>query len=345
MFASSHPRRFNLPGRSKKPCCKLKDDETVITDLPGLLDAWKNHFSNLAQSGANHNPDLAELQTSIESLVPLSMENEEYILDVPFTVEEVEKAIKRLKRRKAPGPDNLLAEHLIEGGQCVAICLTNILNAIIDLEVIPDSFKFGLVVPVYKGSGKDPLKTDSYRGITLSPVFSKVLEFLILDRLDMVFMEASVPHMNQSAYKKRVSCADAIFASQEVIARYLRGGSTVYMCLYDLHKAFDSIEYPVLLKRLYDLGVNGKCWRIIRSWYENASCKVKLEEGVLSESYSIGRGVKQGSVLSPALFLLVMDPLLSRLQSSGMGLSINNFYAGGFLHADDIRTAATSPVR
>ena len=156
-------------------------------------------------------------------------------------------------------------------------------------------------------------------------------------------MEANVPHMNQSAYKKRVSCADAIFASQEVIARYLRGGSTVYMCLYDLHKAFDSIEYPVLLKRLYDLGVNGKCWRIIRSWYENASCKVKLEEGVLSESYSIGRGVKQGSVLSPALFLLVMDPLLSRLQSSGMGLSINNFYAGGFLHADDIRTAATSP--
>ena len=73
-------------------------------------------------------------------------EYEEYILDVPFTV-EVEKAIKHLKRRKAPGPDSLLAEHLIEGGQSV-ICLTSILNAIIDLEAIPDSFKSGLVVPV-----------------------------------------------------------------------------------------------------------------------------------------------------------------------------------------------------
>ena len=48
-------------------------------------------------------------------------------------------------------------------------------------------------------------------------------------------------------------------------------------------------------------------------------------------------------MLSPALFLLVMDPLLTKLQSLGMGLSINNSYAGGFLHADDIRTVATSP--
>ena len=244
-------------------------------------------------------------KASIESLIPTSMENEEYILDVPFTVEEVEKAIIRLKRRKAPGPDNLMAEHLIEGGQSVVVCLTNILNAIIDLEAIPDSFKSGLVVPVYKGSGKDPLKTDSYRSITLSPVFSKVLEFLILNRLEMVFIEANVPHVNQSAYKKKVSCADAVFATQEVIARYLQGGSRVYMCLYDLQKAFDLIEYPILLRRLYDIGVNGKCWRIIKSRYENVSCKVKLDDGVLSRSYPVERRVKQGSVLSPALFLLL----------------------------------------
>ena len=82
------------------------------------------------------------------------------------------------------------------------------------------------------------------------------------------------------------------------------------MCLYDLQKA---IEYPVLLKRLYDLGVNGKCWRIIKSWYENTSGQVKLDEGFFSKSYPVESGVKQESVLSPASFVLVIYPLLSKL--------------------------------
>ena len=50
-------------------------------------------------------------------------------------------------------------------------------------------------------------------------------------------MDAGVPHPNQSAYRKSVSCADAIFATQEVLNRYLLEGGKVYMCLYDLGKS------------------------------------------------------------------------------------------------------------
>ena len=95
----------------------------------------------------------------------------------------------------------------------------------------------------------------------------------------------------------------------------------------------------MLLERLYEAGVNGRMWRLLDSWYEGASCRVKLD-GEVSGSFHVERGVKQGSVLSPALFLLVMDPLLRQLQASGVGLSVNGFYAGGFLHADDVRTLA-----
>ena len=89
---------------------------------------------------------------------------------------------------------------------------------IIELEVIPDVLKRGIIVPVYKGGGRDPLKTDSYRGITLASMISKVLEFLVLERLESVFASAGIPHVNQSAYRRAVSCADAIFATQEQVA-------------------------------------------------------------------------------------------------------------------------------
>ena len=55
--------------------------------------------------------------------------------------------------------------------------------------------------------------------------------------------------------------------------------------------------------------------------------------------FTLERGV---SVLSPVLFLLIMDPLLKSLQSKGLGPSISGTYAGGFIHADDIRTISSS---
>ena len=75
----------------------------------------------------------------------------------------------------------------------------------------------------------------------------------------------------------------------------------------------------------------------MKSWYEGVTCRVKVDDRMMTEPYPIQRGMKQGSVLSPALFLLVMDPLLRVLEQSGLGLSVNNFYAGSFLHGDDIR--------
>ena len=249
--------------------------------------------------------------------------------------------MRKLRLRKAAGPDGVIGEHLKWGGNVVQEWLLRVTNAVVDLEVVPSVLKSGVIVPVYKGGGKDPMDVNSYRGVALTSVVGKVLEFLILERLQVVLLEAGIPHINQSAYKKGVSCADAIFATQEAIARYLRDGSKVYMCLFDLQKAFDSIEYPVLLSHLYKVGINGKLWRILRNWYSGTECKVRVE-GHCSESFRMEQGVRQGSVLSPVLFLVVMDPFLRQLEESGMGLSVNSFYAGGFLHADDIRTLASN---
>ena len=221
-------------------------------------------------------------------------------LDVGFGAEEVRDTVCRMKIKKSAGLDNLTAEHLKYGGNCIIIWLTEILNAIVDTEQIPACLKLGITIPIYKGGGKDPLNANSYRGITINSVISKVLETLILDRLEPLFVEGGVPHPNQSAYRKHVSCMDAIFATQEVINRYLMEGGKMYMCLYDLEKAFDSVEFPVLLKRLFDVGINSKTWRILRSWYTDGHSSVCLGQHV-SPPFALRRGVRQGSVLSPTL--------------------------------------------
>ena len=84
----------------------------------------------------------------------------------------------------------------------------------VEMEKISAVLKCGVVIPIYKGGGKDPLNINSYRGVTLTSVTAKVLEFLVLERMQVIFLEAGIPHRNQTAYQKDVSCADAIFSTQ-----------------------------------------------------------------------------------------------------------------------------------
>ena len=156
----------------------------------------------------------------------------------------------------------------------------------------------------------------------MSPVVSKLLEIILLQRLSPLLEEQGFPDQLQTAYQKEISCMDAIFATQEALTHHLKEGGQPYLCLFDIEKAFDSIEIPILLQHLFDLGVKGKFWRLIKKWYTNSSCCVRIR-GQLSEPFTVNRGVKQGSILSPTLFLTVMDSLLKEMRKERHGLSIS----------------------
>ena len=64
-------------------------------------------------------------------------------------------------------------------------------NSICDLELILDCFKHGIIVPAFKGKGKDPLLVNSYRGITFTSVLAKVLENL-LNRMSNILDDSGV---------------------------------------------------------------------------------------------------------------------------------------------------------
>ena len=204
--------------------------------------------------------------------------------------EEVDSVLKKLKLGKAAGHDGVQAEHLKYGGPILRDWILQICNAITELEHVPDFLKTGIITPLYKGGGKDPLDTHSYRGIMLTSVLAKVLESLILTRLQCHFSEKGIPHLNQTAYRKGVSCAEAIFSTLEVLSIYSQRCEKVYMCFYDLQKAFDSVHYSVLLKRLYEAGVDGRAWRLLRSWYASPKSMVRVD-GSLSSMFTLQRGV------------------------------------------------------
>ena len=102
--------------------------------------------------------------------------------------------------------------------------------------------------------------------------------------------------------------------------------------------ALNSQSY--ILDKLFSIGINGKTWRFIRNWYESGKSFVHFDGS--SSAPSLLREVFVKAQFSPTLFNIIMNPLLLTMEASHLGLSVNNLYGGTYLHADDIRTLATS---
>ena len=79
------------------------------------------------------------------------------------------------------------------------------------------------------------------------------------------------------------------------------------MCLIDYRKAFDCVDHPTLWN-IYDgnMGIPEHMVQVIRSLYANQEAKVRTEYGD-TETFSIGKGIRQGCVLSPCLFNLYSE--------------------------------------
>ena len=161
-----------------------------------------------------------------------------------FDSELVENVIAKLKR----GKSSWIILH-------VSICstvthallpciLSKLFNLMMHIGHVPPNFGQSYTVPILKGScnpyGKS-VTVEDFRGISISPVISKVLEHCILDRYG-IFLKSSD---NQFGFKKESSCAHAVFALRSAINHYVALGTTVNVCAVDLSKAFDKMNHMV----------------------------------------------------------------------------------------------------
>ena len=112
--------------------------------------------------------------------------------------------------------------------------------------------------------------------------------------------------------------------------------------MLDATKAFDRVEYCQLFRLLIDRGLPPVVVRLLVNLYTNHVTRIAWN-GVLSSSFEVLNGLKQGGVLSPALFCVYIDGLLATLKDAGIGCHIGSQFVGVLAYADDIVLLAPTP--
>ena len=115
----------------------------------------------------------------------------------------------------------------------------------------------------------------------------------------------------------------------------------MYACFIDASKAFDRVNHWFLFDKLLNRGVPIMLVRILMTWYTTQTFVVKWDN-VISSTFHVSNGVRQGGVLSPILFNIFIDDLSERLIESKIGCHFNGICYNHLNYADDCVLLAPS---
>ena len=291
------------------------------TDDFDIANVFRDKFSSLSMNNNSLNYNNNIMNDSPASLAP-------WII----SVETVDKIVfQQMKRGKAAGYDNLTLEHIIHSHPSLICHLCKLFNMMLKHCYVPNAFGCGIIIPLVKDKRGDVHDSDNYRGITISPVLSKVFELCLLDTFES-FLSS---HHLQIGFKKKIGCAPGVFLMQSTVDYFVSRGSPAYIACIDASKAFDRINHAVLMKKLVERGAP-KCFiGVLISWYSKLFSCVRWN-GVFSKGFDVTCGVRQGGILSPLLFNVYVDELIDSLEASGCGCHIGKEFFGCIMYADDL---------
>ena len=129
--------------------------------------------------------------------------------------------------------------------------------------------------------------------------------------------------------------------AKEVIAYYTSCNTSVHCVFLYSSKAFDKIHYGKLFKLLLDRDIPPHDVRVLLNMYTDQQIRA-LWNDEYSNCFSVKNGVKQGAVVSPILFCVYLDVLLTELKKTGLGCFIGSWFAAALAYADDIILMAPS---
>ena len=154
---------------------------------------------------------------------------------------------------KAGGDDEIVYEPIKYGGTILLEILSKFYTAILRLAYAPKDMKKGVIVTHFKGGGRRKDNPDNYRAITLSSVVLKLLERILLTRIELSDAIEPPIHPLQEGFKKQQGCLMTSFLVKKAIQFAKEKGSKVYACFLDVRKAFDQVWHNEFIYRYGEL--------------------------------------------------------------------------------------------
>ena len=255
--------------------------------------------------------------------------------DFDIKSDDIRLALSKIKLEKSDGVFDLVSDNLKHAPEMLHGHLAILFKHCLIHGFLPLSILLSTIIPIPKDRVGDMTTSNNYRGIALCALFLKVFEYVILGSQSDALKSSDY----QFAYKCNSSTTQCTWVARETINYYKNHGSDVYTCLLDCSKAFDKIRYDVLFHKLIEKEISPLILRTLLFSYIHSKVRVKWG-GVFSDSFEVSNGVRQGAILSPILFNVYIDELVTSLKTERNGCWIGAEYYGCLVYADDIMLLA-----
>ena len=256
----------------------------------------------------------------------------------PILRSEVEIAVKSMKSGKSPGVDNIPAELVKEGGEAMIDALTLICNKIWQTGEWPAPWTQSLIITLPKKGNLQLCQ--NYRTISLISHPSKVMLKVILNRLKP--QAEQIIAEEQAGFRPGRSTAEQIFNLRIICEKYNQHQRDLYHIFIDFKKAFDRVWHDALWATMRKYNINAQLIKSIESLYSNATSAV-FQNNDIGEWFKTTIGVRQGCLLSPTLFNIFLERIMSdALEDHTSTVSVGGRSISNLRFADDIDGLAGS---
>jgi retron-type reverse transcriptase len=148
----------------------------------------------------------------------------------------------------------------------------------------------------------------NYRPVSILPIFSKIFERVIYNRLLSYINKFNILNDNQFGFRKDHSTSSALLQLYDKSSSAIDQNKFTIGIFLDLSKAFDTANHYILFEKLQHYGIRGKALDWFKSYFSNRFQFVQYN-GVCSQKMTIQCGVPQGSILGPLLFLFYINDI------------------------------------